>query len=945
MDERCTTQVSTDRIRREAAVVLLSALLIVLGFLALLSALNSPLPFRYLTRGTYPGRPPLPPPTLGPVGINLPPSALDDTAFLEQLQASGMRLIRVKVFWKDIEPRPGEYRWQRWDRRMRQLRTHGLVPILVIDTSPAWARAPEDQTLPWAPPAHAEAIVPFLTQMATRYGAYVDAYQIWDEPNIAPHWGHREADPMGYVRLLQVAAIAIKRVDAQALIISAGLAPTLDPGRVNRNDLAYLQAMLSLGAGTWFDVLAWEPYGFNEGPEAPPSPARLNFRRVEEARTLLDRYGLTNVPIWATAFGWNAPRDGRPTPWGAVSPTRQAQNARHAMRWVARHAPWLQVLIWAHARPDAPPDDPLWGFALWTPTGMPRPVWQALVQAQRQQPSSRLKARVFPEGRPVPELPGRRGRRRTFVFRGTGVRLTVQTGPRWHTLWVEIDGRPAPSLPHTPDGRAYLNLYSPEVATLDIIAADHLPFASHHLTLISGPGDPVWPVLAVTPVRTPEPLAVRVLLGILGGGLLLPAWALRRRRFNIGLTATPLSPWETRSLLLTVAFIPFTARLVHLNGVVLVLPEIPLLAILISKGIAWMRGMPPLRVASARRSRGSEGVLLWGGAFFLALFLFQIMWVADVPALWVAVRGTILFPLLLYLLLRHSPVSARVRAVRALMWGTVVLAIVALTGAFQGQVVWAGSWPRIRAFFGSPNHLALVLVRVLPFTLLPLASPSLAPLLWGTQVSRKISGSPLGRGIPAGLLLLVLFLTGSRGAWVLGVPALVMVFYGSNRARGGWMIMITTLLIGVAFVLLRGWETLGRRVLIWQGSVRLLADAPWTGVGPGQFPWMYPRYALPTAWKEPHLYHAHDVFLSTALALGLPAALFLTIVLIRVLWSFSRPGVGHNDLASPLRRAARASLWGGLAFGLVDAFWSLPDLAYLSALALALLAPASVGEK
>ena len=105
---------------------------------------------------------------------------------------------------------------------------------------------------------------------------------------------------------------------------------------------------------------------------------------------------------------------------------------------------------------------------------------------------------------------------------------------------------------------------------------------------------------------------------------------------------------------------------------------------------------------------------------------------------------------------------------------------------------------------------------------------------------------------------------------------------------------------------------------------------PWVGIGPGRFPITYPLYALPTAWQEPLLYHAHNTLLNTAAVVGVPATLALGYLLARAILLPTR---------TRWQRAARASLLGGLAFGLVDAFWALPDLAYFTALAIALLMP------
>ena len=56
------------------------------------------------------------------------------------------------------------------------------------------------------------------------------------------------------------------QADPNAVIISAGLAQTLETGPRNVSDLIFLQQMYDAGAKNYFDILAVMNYGLFTGP-------------------------------------------------------------------------------------------------------------------------------------------------------------------------------------------------------------------------------------------------------------------------------------------------------------------------------------------------------------------------------------------------------------------------------------------------------------------------------------------------------------------------------------------------------------------------------------------------------------------------------------------------------------------------------------------------------
>ncbi|MCB0154143.1 MAG: beta-galactosidase, partial [Anaerolineae bacterium] len=275
-----------------------------------------------------------PPPLAGPLaaekgyGVTIDLTAYEATALAETLadvRERRLHWLRQPVNWAQIEPAPGEFEWQALDRIVAAIdqanataagSSSELKLILVLQTSPAWARPPN--TLPMTPPTELSDFGRFTRALAERYGPQVDYYQIWHEPNLSANWGDAFVNPAAYADLLREAALNLRTADPTMHILTAALAPTLEEGPLNLNEMAYLDRLYQAQAAPWFDIVAGQPYGFDFEPGDPARPDQLTFRRLELLRQVMLTHGDAATPIWATAFGWNAlPADwtGQPSPW------------------------------------------------------------------------------------------------------------------------------------------------------------------------------------------------------------------------------------------------------------------------------------------------------------------------------------------------------------------------------------------------------------------------------------------------------------------------------------------------------------------------------------------------------------------------------------------------------------------------------------------------------
>ena len=155
-------------------------------------------------------------------------------------QTSGFGWVRQRFPWDAIEPEPGMFAWQPWDAIVEDVTQRNLTLVAVLDGSPGWARAPEDAGNPLAPPQQRADLGRFAEAFAKRYGQVLRFYQVWDEPNIQPHWGQGLVDAAEYAGLLREAAVQLRAADPDAAILAAALAPNSEPGGLNQSDITLL---------------------------------------------------------------------------------------------------------------------------------------------------------------------------------------------------------------------------------------------------------------------------------------------------------------------------------------------------------------------------------------------------------------------------------------------------------------------------------------------------------------------------------------------------------------------------------------------------------------------------------------------------------------------------------------------------------------------------------
>ncbi len=278
-----------------------------------------------------------------------------------------------------------ERTWERFDEIVDLAEEFDLTIVARVERTPLWAR-PGGGT-ETAPPINRSDFADFLNTLGSRYAGRIRHYQIWHEPNLASGWGGGAPDPQAYADLLRVAYDALKSVDSEIGVASAQLAPTLEASPRALDDLTYLRQLYDQAAGESLDIQAAAAFGMEHPPEAAPDPRVLNFRRVELVRDLMVEYGLSDIPVWLSAYGWNAAPadfDASQLVWRRVAESQQAEWTVEGVRYGLREWPWIGVFgIWffRQAFERLGPDDAAYFFRMVDPDFTPRLVYRAVQQA------------------------------------------------------------------------------------------------------------------------------------------------------------------------------------------------------------------------------------------------------------------------------------------------------------------------------------------------------------------------------------------------------------------------------------------------------------------------------------------------------------------------------------------------------------------------------------
>jgi hypothetical protein len=223
--------------------------------------------------------------TLGaPLGVSwapmfgLPPHPKTDGA-LPAVRALGGGFLRVTLYWSQIEPKPGEFRWKELDGLLAQAKAPEEL-ILTLSSASPWATQVPAFVFPSSPAKDPAAYSAFVTAVAAHVAGRVRYLQSDPEPN-NPFFWRGTADAFAAQQRLFYAAV--KASDPKALVVLGGCDGAFDPTGAHpvpnqQADMDFFRTVIARAPDA-FDVFDLRDYGDPYGVEA-----RVAFMRGEMAK-------------------------------------------------------------------------------------------------------------------------------------------------------------------------------------------------------------------------------------------------------------------------------------------------------------------------------------------------------------------------------------------------------------------------------------------------------------------------------------------------------------------------------------------------------------------------------------------------------------------------------------------------------------------------------------
>ncbi|HEV8638436.1 MAG TPA: hypothetical protein VG370_29835 [Chloroflexota bacterium] len=327
---------------------------------------------------------------------------------LSLVREMGFTWVKQRFEWRYVEPHvKGKMEWNEPDRIIEAVARAGLKMIARVDNQPRWARS--DPTWPIdGPPDKLSDFGDFLEAMANRYRGHVQAYQVWNEPNLAREWGNKPPNAKQYVEMLKVAHGAIKAADTGALVISGGLSPTTASGAIATPDVEFVKDVYAAGGKGYFDLLGVHAAGYKAPPELGPDEiardTRYNhgegaagriygFRHAEDLRAVMVANGDAAKRVAILEFGWTSdPRPNSPYFWHAVSEEEKAAYLVRAFEFARKSwQPWIGPMTVIYvADPAWTKEQEQYYWSITNPDGSVRPAYRALQAIAKDAPPAPL---------------------------------------------------------------------------------------------------------------------------------------------------------------------------------------------------------------------------------------------------------------------------------------------------------------------------------------------------------------------------------------------------------------------------------------------------------------------------------------------------------------------------------------------------------------------------
>jgi polysaccharide biosynthesis protein PslG len=202
----------------------------------------------------------------------------------------GATWVRNGVPWFELEPAQGNYDWSYLDIMLPDLKRRGMKILFVLAYAPSFHSSNGmSNGIP-----NVQAWKNFVDAITTRYRDEVDAWEVWNEPNLGEFFVGTPRQYFDYV--LKPVYSIIKNNDPDSLVAAPGLATLY-----STKWWEFLKKLNSYGGGAYFDVLSHHAYnGEAKGMKVMLTQSRAGKPSIQKA---LKDSKFDKKPFWLTEWG------------------------------------------------------------------------------------------------------------------------------------------------------------------------------------------------------------------------------------------------------------------------------------------------------------------------------------------------------------------------------------------------------------------------------------------------------------------------------------------------------------------------------------------------------------------------------------------------------------------------------------------------------------------
>ena len=201
------------------------------------------------------------------------------------MKEAGIGWVRMDFLWEDIEPRQGDFIFDKYDYIVDLLTKNKINILGILDYNVSWA-SPSGR---WnEPPQETSLFINYAAKVVSRYKDKIKHWEIWNEPDSYIYWSKQDSLE-SYCVFLKKIYIALKKIDPECKILNGGLA----------NGGSSVNHLYDNGAKDCFDILNLHIF------ESPLNPGaqKILTAQTKLAYKIMSRNGDSRKKIWITEIG------------------------------------------------------------------------------------------------------------------------------------------------------------------------------------------------------------------------------------------------------------------------------------------------------------------------------------------------------------------------------------------------------------------------------------------------------------------------------------------------------------------------------------------------------------------------------------------------------------------------------------------------------------------